>query len=287
MAWGWADAAGGHALAVELAVDLAGGDGEGGWSLLLPAAEPPGPPRLADAGALLHARVRPDRGLDLASRIDAGGAAAELFRLRNELFLATALEGTWELAVYHPEEGQRIPPAALALDVVDRDRAVTAIEAFIAEVRATWAVSRRPATLAGHPGACLDDLNLMPDLAPCYAATPDVLVVGWNAGSVERALAPPRDPEAAAAPSPPAAALSSAVVHLDRLPGADARLARAGASRLGGPPPAPLVYPWRVLRLAGRRDGGEYRIAIQLAAAGDGGPAASEAAPEPAPGAAR
>lgn len=270
MAWGWADAAGGHALAVELAA----GDGEGGWSLLLPAAEPPGPPRLADTGALLHARVRPDRGLDLASRIDAGGAAAELFRLRNELFLATALEGTWELAVYHPEEGQRIPPAALALDVADRGRAVTAIEAFIAEVRETWAVSRRPATLAGHPGACLDDLNLMPDLAPCYAATPEVLVIGWNAGSVERALALPRDPEAAA-PSPLAAALSSAVVHLDRLPEADARLARAGASRLGGPPPAPLVYPWRALRLAGRRDGGEYRIAIQLAA------------PEPAPGAAR
>src|SRR5262249_11740998 len=53
----------------------------------------------------------------------------------------------------------------------------------------TWPVHRSVLHLAGAEGACLPDLNVLPELAPCYVATDDALIVGWNPTSLQRALA--------------------------------------------------------------------------------------------------
>lgn len=233
--------------------------GEGGLGLLLPAAEGPGAQRLSAEQRVAHLHVRPDRGLDVASLVAAEGWGSRLFALESSLFAATTLEGAWELAVYLPEPGQRIPPLALAVGVAHRQRAVAAMEEFLQALMARWPVRRSPYALAGHQGACLGNLNVMPDLAPCYLATPEALLVGWNPGSLERALAP-----SGAAP-PPAGGASALEVDLALLATADAALATTSGA---GAAAAPGPYPWRRLRLEGRRDGGRYALQLALEGAG-------------------
>jgi hypothetical protein len=225
--------------------------GAGGGGLLMPAAGEAGAARLSDARALLHGRVRADGGLALASLVEAGGWGDRLFSLRNELFLGVTLSDRWELALYPPAPGQRMPPLALALDVRDRRRAVTAMEGFLAEVMAKWPVQRSDWQLGEHAGACLGNLRLMPELAPCYVATAEALVLGWNAGSVELALG-----------SPPATDAGSSRVRLflDRFPDADAQLRAAYQA----PDAPPFPYPWALLEASGRRQGNRYLIEIAL-----------------------
>jgi hypothetical protein len=262
---------GGQRLEANLTFDSASatgaGAGRGGLSLLLPAAAGPGPPRMSGDDSLLHLRIRPDGGLDVASLIPAEGMAARLFRLKSELFLATTLAGEWELAVYSARPGQLIPPVALALDVVRRDRAVTAMESFLAQIGENWPVERVPYEAAGHSGACLSALHVMPDLAPCYVATDDALVVGWNPVSIDLALRPPR-PSSGAGTAADAAGRGSAeastlVVDLERFPETD-RLLAAGSGV--AQPVAPSKYPWRALRVTGRRNGDGYRFEGELLA---------------------
>ena len=69
---------------------------EGPISLVLPAEEPAGPPHLDDGDSLLHVRLRPDGGLDLARFIEGGDWGARLYRLQSKLFEGTALSGVWE-----------------------------------------------------------------------------------------------------------------------------------------------------------------------------------------------
>ncbi len=271
--------AGGQRLDAEVWMDGSAGDEEGeeagggrrALSLLLPAAEGPGPPRLADGESLVHLRVRPDGGLDVASLIPADSMAARLYRLKSDLFVATALAGEWELAVYMPRPGQLIPPVALAIDATRRDLAVKAMETFLAQVGEIWPVERVPYRVGDHDGACLSTLKVLPDLAPCYVATDEALVVGWNPVSIELALAGDgggatpagvgADPNAGASGSPlDGGAESALAVALERLPEADHRLAAAS----GANGARALRYPLRALSVRGWRDGDVYRFEGEL-----------------------
>ena len=265
---GWPLARGGQRMEVDLELHRDGGD-RGGLSLLLPSAKGPGPPRLAGDAALVHLRVRPDAGLDVASLIPADSMAARLFRLKSELFVATALAGDWEVAVYLPRPGQLIPPVAMAIDTARRDQAVEAMEAFLTQVGQTWPIDRVPYRAGEFSGACLSDLKVMPELSPCYVATERALVLGWNPGSIELALGgagvKATAPTAAGSGTPaPALAgeASSLVVDLTLFPEADRRLAAASGAANDRPA---TEYPWRSLTATGSRVGEIYRIEGELA----------------------
>jgi hypothetical protein len=206
------DAQGGLALEGALA-----GTPPGGARLLVPG-DDPGPAVLA-GGALAHARVRPAGGLDLASLVSNASQADTMFRLKSGLFSGSVLDGTWELAVY-PADG--MPRAALALGHRSSAAAVAAIEGFITDLRATWSFHRAPFELAGEKGACLPELNLLPELAPCYLARDHELVVGWNEASVRAALAGAPDDAA------------GYVLHVDRFPPEDAVRALWRTVRVSG-----------------------------------------------------
>jgi hypothetical protein len=227
---------------------------DGALGLLVPGEQPAGPDRLASDGRLLHLRVRPRGGLDLAALIPAGSQADRLFRLRSGILANAVLDGAWEAAVYLPERAGGMPGVALALGFSRRSAAIAAAERFVAELQETWPVHQSELHLAGGEGACLPDLNVLPDLAPCYVATADALVVGWNPASLERALA-------GAMMTPPDAA-GRLDVNLALIQRADDLLARhfAGAER-------PLAWPWRRLMASGGTDGDALVLRLTLIAA--------------------
>ena len=113
---------------------------------------------------------------------------------------------------------------------------------------------RTPFVVGDAPGACLLDLTVLPELAPCYVATQRALVFGWNPASLRRALRA----------TPPAALgeASSLHVELARFPEADSVLAGASGRE-------PREYPWRALRADGRQENGRYVFRITLAAGSD------------------
>jgi len=173
---------------------------EGALGLLVPGDAPAGPDRLASTGRLVSLRVRPRAGLDLAALVPEDSQADQLFRLGSGILAGAVLDGTWEGAVYLPERTGGMPGIALALGFSVRSAAVAAIEHLIADLQQTWPVHRSELRGPAGDGACLPDLNVLPELAPCYVATADSLVVGWNAMSLQRALAGPQGREAARAP---------------------------------------------------------------------------------------
>ena len=225
----------------------------GAGALLVPGSDPPGPAQLSGAGALVHARLRPAGGIDLAALVPAGGQGDRLFSLKNRLFAGAVLDGTWEIAMYPPAGDDALPQMALAVGFAHRPAAVAAMEAFVAELQRSWPLRRVAFAVGEAEGACLPDVNLLPGLAPCYAATTDALVVGWNAASVRTAL---RGPAAARL-----GATGGLVVDLARIAELDAALAqRAGgvsaraADRAG----------WRELRVEGFRAEGGVRLRARV-----------------------
>jgi hypothetical protein len=246
------DTAGG----ISLALRWPEAPSEGALALLLPGAEPAGPAVLGGAERLLHVRVRPLGGLDLAALVPQDSQANRLFRLRSELFAGVVLDGTWEAAVYLPEPDHAMPRAALALGFGLRGPAVAAIEQFIDQIAETWPVQRSDFALGAAAGACLRDLNLLPELAPCYVASERALVIGWNAASLAPALA------AGAERSPVEAhASGSAVIDFAGFAQADASLARRLGTEVS---PISVDLPWRRLVAHGGREAGELRARIAL-----------------------
>lgn len=243
-----------------------GGGTEAPWKALLPARRAPAPGALSTAQALLHLHLRSDRALEALAAMGSGDWADRLFSLRRDLFAAMALEGTAEVAAYMPREGEIIPPLALALHVRDRERAVTVMEELLARVRRQWTVTPTRWSLAGREGACLADLRVLPELAPCYLAGDRQLLVGWNERSLRLALAHP--PGGAVQPREGGGGTSELTLYLDRFAAADSLLARAHRD-----PRAPDTrYPWSRIHLAGRRGGGAYLL--QLEASPGRGPGA-------------
>ena len=102
-------------------------------------------------------------------------------------------------------------------------------------------------------GACLPDLHIMPELAPCYALARDALIVGWNEASLRHALASVDD-------APGEAALPARFdVDLASLHAADQAL----AARLGREA-VPLRWPWRRLRASAERREGALEMKLLL-----------------------
>jgi hypothetical protein len=168
---------------LELAVSLPRSSFAGARSLLQPGVAAAGPSVLSGADSLIHVRLRPEGGLAIADLVAGGSQADLLFRLKSELFAGSVLEGTWEAAVYVPEPPGSMPRAALALGVVRREAAVAAMEAFVRELRAAWPVHRSFFAVGEAAGACLLDLNVLPELAPCSPRS----MPSWPSGSRRRA----------------------------------------------------------------------------------------------------
>lgn len=220
-------------------------------ALLRPGDAGPGPGVLGGTDALLHARLRPEGGIDLPALLAPGGQADQLFALRSRLFGAAVLDGTWELAVYLPAEGAHVPRAALALGTRHMAVAQQAAAAFLDEIEASWPVRRTAFAVGDAPGACLPDLRVLPGLAPCYVATARALVVGWDAASVRKAL------DGSEPALPPEGGL---VANLARLPAADARIAAPAL------PTGSTAWPWRRLVALPRHAGA--RVGLEVALAG-------------------
>ena len=221
---------------VDLEIRVPDAAAQGLAGLVLPGAEAPGAAELSRSRTLIHARIRPIGGVDLAALVPAQSQGAQLFRLKSELFAGVVLDGVWELAVYLPEVGHPMPRTALALNFSHRTAAVVAIEGFISSLQESWPVARSVFRVGSADGACLLDLRLMPDLAPCYVATERALVIGWNPASIHKALdgsGPERED---------LSDRGGAVVHFDRFVEADRILSRALSVDLAS---LPNGYPWR------------------------------------------
>jgi hypothetical protein len=224
---------------------------------VLPDSSAPGPPVLSPGDALLHARFRPEGGIDVASLVPEGSQGDSLFRLKSELFAGAILEGIWEAAIYLPPERHRMTPLALALDFRVRSAAVGAIESFIDELESTWPVHRSPFSIGPWKGACLLDLRILPEFAPCYVATDRALVLGWNPPSVRVALTPAASPD----PVP----RGGVVVHLGRFGEADRRLRESVAA---GMPSLELDYAWERLIARSWQQDGRFRVHVVVTAKG-------------------
>jgi hypothetical protein len=225
-------------------------------SLLVPGSEPAGAPALSTRDILVHARLRPAAGLDLAAWIDPETQADSMFRLRSQIFLSGILDGAWEIGIYTPDSRQLTPPIALALDTSQEELAAAAMERFVAELEETWPIHHRAFRFGESKGACIVDLQILPDLMPCYVVAPQRLVVGWNPVSIRAALG--------IGTEPPTAVLGEEgglVVFLDRLPSADRVLREQLGHSLDD---GPVDYVWRRLRLEGRPDGAGLDIHFEL-----------------------
>ncbi len=80
---------------VEIELRLPHAAAKGLASLALPGKEAAGAVELSESETLVHARVRPQGGLDLASLIPSDSQGARLFRLKSELFAGIVLDGVW------------------------------------------------------------------------------------------------------------------------------------------------------------------------------------------------
>ncbi len=245
--------------AIAIVASLDAPESSGLAALLVPAKEPVGTISLAAADTLVHARLRPASGLNLARLVSQDSQADRMFRLRSELFLGTVLDGTWEFAIYMPRAEHATPPMALALDYALRAPAEAAISKFVSELEATWPIHHSEHVIAGYPGACFHDLRLLPDLVPCWVLTERSIVIGWNPLSLAVALAPNvENPDSFAGPF---GASGGLVVHLDRLPEADRRLQR----QLGGDRTSKKIdYVWDELRLEGTNEGERLQLNLSL-----------------------
>jgi hypothetical protein len=258
---------GAHArLAGPIRVDAQGGvtfeaqvelDGlSGPAALWVPGELPPGPPVLDASDTLVHARLRAAAGLPIADWVPRGSQGDQMFRLKSELFAGAVLDGTWEVAIYLPEQSAQTPPAALALGFRLRSAAQVAVERFVADLREIWPVQRSPLPLAQGQAECLSDLRVLPDLAPCWLVGERALVVAWNETSLRRALAG----SGASALSPG----GGLIVRLDRFAQADANLQIASHTAAEF---HPFDYAWRRLELEPRRGERGLELSLRLIAA--------------------
>lgn len=242
---GWID----PGATTTLGADLLNPEEVGIWGLLLPDERSPGPFVLSDERALVHGRIRAARVAALASLVESGGQGDAMFGLKSELFTNSVLDGTWEFAIYVPSGDALLPEVALAVGVRSEELARAALDGYIGQVEETWST----AFTRGIPGleGCFENVNMLPELAPCGAIADSTLVVGWNRHSLEHA-------RSAAAGTPVEGGLVQ--VDMGLFPEADRLLSLAFAPN----EPAPVVpYPWSKLTLRLNRDDAGLHLALE------------------------
>jgi hypothetical protein len=237
--------------------------GGGALASWLPGDAPAGEDLLAASERVAHAHLRSAGPLDLAALVPADSQGDRLFRLRSELFSAAVLDGSVELALYAPQDGAVMPGAVVALGVRHAGAASAAMERFLDEVEASWSLRRTPLALGELRGACLRELQVLPELAPCYVAGESALVLGWNEASLRHALASDRAATrlagADARDGLDARAAARLDVDLAGLSAADAKLAAVHGSRR-----PPLQWPWSRLRASAERRSGALEVEVAL-----------------------
>lgn len=221
--------------------------------LVLPSGEDPGPDTLPADGALVHARVRQARIADVSTLAGESKHENDIFGLKNQLFAAAMLEGVWEFALWAPREGGVVPEAALAVGVRAPDVARAAAEEYVATLAKRWSFTPTPQRVGETDASCLAGLNLLPELAPCWAIQGGTLVAGWNEKSLSRALGPTTRHE-------PRSRLH---VELAAFPAVDAVLTRAFAPEA---PPPDVSYPWSAIELSGTRRDGRLHVDLRAEA---------------------
>lgn len=222
----------------------------GAWDLLLPHADPPGPWRLSGEQALVRLRGRSTRPGAISELASAGGQADTMFGLKSDLFAGAILDGTWEFAIYLPEEGMKLPRVALAVGVRSESLARSALDQYTRQIEQTWN-TRLTRALPGLEG-CFLEMNMLPDLAPCAFIANGILGVGWNQRSLEHARSGGGDEP-----------LDGAVlrVAMDLFPQADAALSAVYAP---GEPAPTVSYPWRQVELRARRVDRDLQVSLEL-----------------------
>ncbi|GDX79211.1 hypothetical protein LBMAG42_10220 [Deltaproteobacteria bacterium] len=161
----------------------------GPLGLVIPSATAAGPSMLRNQGAFLHARGRPDGGIDVAALVPENSQADQLFDLRSSMLSGAVLQGTWELAAYPPPPGRSMPEVVLGLGV-RASTAPTAITTFAEMIRKKWSVQREEITADAWRGECLRGLNIMPEFEPCFLLNEQSLAIGWNESAVRTGAAP-------------------------------------------------------------------------------------------------
>ncbi len=226
-------------------------------SWLVPAAEPAGPGVLSTRNTLVHARFRPELGLDLAALVPEESQADRMFRLKSELFAGAVLAGALEAAVYLPPEGRAMPLLVVAVDVALQRPALAAVQQLVRELEATWPIHHAPVTFGQRTGACFFDLAILPEFAPCYAQGERALLFGWNPDAIAAALLP------GAGDAPDEA--GGLLVHFDRMPAADRRLQSALAPDRE---PRDIDYAWSRLQARADRESDQVEWHLELKARG-------------------
>ena len=222
-------------------------------------------PVLETRDSVLHARIRPASGLDLAALIPEDSQADRMFKLRSELFVAAILDGAWEAAIYLPVPGRVTPPMVLALDHSLRAAAQKGVEELVASLESSWPIHHTPKRFGPDAGACFFDMPILPDLAPCYVVNERSIVVGWNPISLEIALGLVDPGPAPASIADGLGAEGGLLVPLDRLPEADRRLREQFGQTPGDGHGLKL---WDRLSIRGRplRGGLDLRVELTRAA---------------------
>ena len=232
-----------------------------GWqALLFPGDGDVGPDRLSDQGRLVHLRMRPENGIDLAAFAPPGSQGDRLFRLRSDLFARAVLDGSFEVAVYAPREQSTSPRMAIALGVRSATAARAAARRFVDDLGATWSLTPSPLDTPLGPGACLLGLKILPEFSPCFVSGEDDLWVAWNPDSLLQALPQLGSPEA---PTAPVSTPGAGRAHLDlrAIQETDGALAN---TLLGDAAHPPLAWPWASATLRLHRDGSGARIDVRL-----------------------
>jgi hypothetical protein len=217
-------------------------------SLLRAASEPAGAAVLTSTDSIGRGRFRVDGGIDVAALAQSLSGTGEV-PAWTQLAARAVLDGTWEFAIYPPQENARLPRMAGAIGVRGAVQARAAMDAFLDDVQQKWGVHKSPLTLPAGEGACLLDLRVLAELAPCYVVTERAVVLGWNRASLEHALS------AGARDDGP----SRMSLDLAALPDVDRAL--TAAAHL---PAASTAYPWRALQVIASKSNEAHTLDVTL-----------------------
>jgi len=224
-------------------------------SLLVPSAEAAGPPVLNPSDTLVHGRIRPRAGLDIAALVPEGSQGDSMFKLKSRIFSSAILDGSLEFAIYLPEDGQMMPPTVIGVGTRVEAAAVEAMDAFIANLERTWKLRHVPASFGKYRGICMVEMQLYSEFDPCYVAAKGMILIGWN----RRALLHALEPGSGSGPSPH----GGVVAHLDHFAAADAALHDAWVPESPSPR---LQYAWQNLEAELQRVGDDVHLQLVLEA---------------------